>query len=223
MTNIFLRHLPIACLILSSTIAVADSEFSVWKGPSFRATQVVYDAKSPSEAQKGNVYVSKDGLKMITGGIPGPNGMRASSMVVIVKGIESYLVIPDLKLYIDQKSGAGGTKMEVDNVTGIFSPAPCLNFKYSHSLGVVTLNQRQMEKWRCGNQPGVGDVIHYMDKELKCVVRSESGTGHIVELRDVALVAIPKDTFDIPKDYHKGTMNDLFQNPQSLPAYKKDK
>lgn len=196
----------------------AASDMPVWTGPSFRATQVEYDDKTPSEARKATIYMSKYGLKMISGGLGGPRGVDGASTIFIAKGDEGYLIIPELKLYIDPASSEG-TIVKEDNVTGIFARSPCEHFKHSQSLGAVMLKQRAAEKWRCSNQQGVGDVIHYMDNELKCVVRSESGGGHIVELNDITLENYPKEFFDIPKGYRKGTMRDLFQNPSTLPTY----
>lgn len=205
-------------LFMGPNCLQAGSEIPVWTGPSFRATQSEYDVKAPHEARKSTVYISKYGMKMISGAVGGPRGSEGTSTIFIAKEKEGYLIIPELKMYIDPENSEG-TIVEDDKATGIFARVPCEHFKHSQSLGLVMLKQRATEKWRCSNQVGASDLIQYMDKELKCVIRTESGGGQIIELSQITLENFPKDFFDIPKGYRKGTMRELFQNPSTLPSY----
>jgi hypothetical protein len=208
----------IAGLTMLNTQTQASSGVPSWAGPSFRATQTEYNVKAPEESRSATVYMSKYGVKMVSGGLDGSRDSSAGSTIFIAVKDEAYLIIPERKMYIDP-SNSEGAIVKDDDATGIFATKPCEHFKHAESIGLVKLKDRDTEKWRCSNQPGASDVIHYMDKNLKCVIRSETGDGTVTELSDITLENHPKEFFEIPKGYRKGTLRELFQNPSALPPY----
>lgn len=211
----------LSMLVLLSPDSAMSDVAKIWNGPSFRAIQIDSDRKNVEDVSKTEIYVSQYGFKMVSSAVGLPTGGQLSKTIFLAKQDVGYLIIPDLKLYIDPENSEG-TIAKDDIETGLLVTEPCVGFKNVRSLGPENLKSRKTTKWRCSNQEGVSEVIQHMDVELKCVIRSETADGRISELTDITMEHFSPDQFELPQGYRKGTMRELFSNPHTLPKYGSD-
>lgn len=201
----------IAGLLMIAGSAQAAESVQWGNGPSFTAQLKESNKYMSGAGKKSSVWVSKHGVRMEA---PAPDG---SKIVSLVKKDGAYMLFTGKRMYFNP--GEGPSQPVDKGSVAVFSTKVCMDHKSSKKTGTVNIKGRKLEKWMCNNQSGVEDSVHLFDPELGRVVREELPDGTITELTNIAVKKLPRKFFEIPSDYRKVTMQDLFTGAVQLPAF----
>ncbi|MFV2058902.1 MAG: hypothetical protein ACC707_20780 [Thiohalomonadales bacterium] len=196
--------------LLSTQASFAENKSaSLFKGPSFKAQMIESNKANPGVSKKSEVWMSKHGLRIATGG---PGGQKMISLANIDN---NYVLLPKQRKYISTteiQQQADRTTIN-DGPVNMFSNKPCLGFAKSKMSHVDKVAGRKVTKWYCGTAQGLDDTVHYFDARLQRVIKVEQPDGTVLELVNIEQKPQDRKLFEIPPGYKKMTFAQMITPP----------
>jgi outer membrane lipoprotein-sorting protein len=179
------------------------------------SADLVADLSRPGGSVAQKIYVSNGRVRIES---PGAG-------VIIVDGPAhtSYMLMPEQKMYVDERRGA--------ELATVFAPAdpenPCPEWQRlvrstkggpgwsCHRVGTDTVNGRETVKFQAEADDNSNKGFVWIDPKLKFMVKTETADGRSkMELRNIREGAQPPELFVIPADYKKMDLQQLMQQLQ---------
>jgi hypothetical protein len=199
-----MRWLCLVTLLLSSGVALAQSEFS--------AEIIDHTAKGNTNTNK--VYFGKDKMRFDSVG----SGNRGTGAVIMDMTTESYIVLmPQQHMYMEMPASAMESRGmfaffrsgDVDNACSDWLKLATNKGGSCHKDGSETVNGRSTVKYEGINAKGESSTV-WLDSKVRFPIKwdGKSGGG---ELRNIQEGSQPASLFQVPDGYTKMDMGGMMQ------------
>jgi hypothetical protein len=204
-----MTHRTILLAILGLGMAFSATAQTPWKGEGFSA-DFSQTGSAGQETMSGRFFLDSEGMRMETTaeGQPVVSIMRfeENDMIMLMPAMKMYMTMP----YSMMGESAGSTLVEM------FDGA-CGQYAVSKKLGSESLNERDVEKWRC-EQSSVGsaDADVWFDEDLGAPIRVIDDNGERFELSNIEEGDQAASLFQPPADYQPMSMQNMMpKDPQN--------
>jgi hypothetical protein len=212
-----------AFILIISLISVARAADKITDVAEFSALRAEYEKRFPQKITWSRVLVSRYGLREEPLDRRGVTAGGGTTVIFNAVEKQTWMLQPARKIFVHLPAADEPGVTEVDDAPdSLLSILPCESYRESHRAGNEQYADRLMEKWLCRQKPSDPATTQLYDPGLKMVVRSESPSGHIAELRNIKLEAHPKEQFWPPSGYRKTSMKEYFTGIVELPAYQEE-
>jgi hypothetical protein len=207
MTRRNIQTYLIMLLLLSATVALAQTEFSA---------EVVNTGKSDTTTQ-AKIYFAKDKVRVE----PTKKDPRGGGSVIINMASQTTTVIMDQQhMYMEVPAQMANQRSaynffrtgDVENACSDWLQMQQNKGGTCHKVGSETVNGRSTVKYEGTNASGDTGTV-WLDPKLRFPVKwqGKNGSG---ELRNIQEGSQPSSLFEVPSDYKKFDMGNMMQRPQ---------
>ncbi len=226
--NLLFRFWLFQTLISVFSASNADEQTAPWKPAiPFSAEMVVFNRHNPKLQEKTRIQIGKAGMRFTK--------LTTESEKPFFVAIQNFdtghtWIASPLRLYyaeipqVDDSRFVASDKKEGGwwPVTGILDNTPCQGMK-GQKMEEHKLKRTRLTVWKCqSSQSGEAYLQHYSTL-LGIVVRQESQSGHIVELRDIKLESPDPTSFKPSKLWREVSLKEFFTGTPTLPKYIEEK
>jgi len=206
MTRFLARTLILTVLFLTTSFAIAQTEFSA----------EVFDAQKPDAQAK--VYFGKDKIRFESV----RKDPRGGGAMIMNLATQSSIVLMDQQhMYMEMPAQSAAQRNtyhffragDVENACSDWLAQSWNKGGTCHKVGNDTVNGRSTVKYEGTNANGDAGAV-WLDPKLRFPVKWQGKNGSGGELRNIQEGSQPSSLFEVPAGYNKFDMGSLMQRPQ---------
>lgn len=187
----------------------------------FSADLIDYSRNNPAQSDTSRVFFAPMGIRHET-------TLGAAKVVMILNRAQNLCWILDegagkyAEATINAQTDSCPTGDAQDEFGGVLSAKVCAGYGQTKPLQGGSLNGRPTARWGCGDPSTDRSALHWYDEGWNIVVKEETRSGQITELRNITAAPQTGELFAPPTNMQKISMAALMQGLQSAAMIAED-